>query len=420
MTAKVAITGVGLVTPVGISAESSFSALLSGKNGIVNLPELVKAGFPVTSAGVISEFEELVRKEPQAANTTSRKAVFGATALREALSQAGSSAATSGRGGIFLGVETGRININKLFSMFVDSGTQKCIDPKRFGEKSFRFLDKNEALSKHPYFVPNFLSELFGIKGEIRSVSNACSSSNQAIGEGFRKVALGQLDWAIVGGTDDMVDLYMLSGFYLLGALSTGYPPEKSSRPFDARRKGFVLGEGSGMLFIESLERALARKAKPIALIGGYSSGASGLKITETNPEGVLMAMKEAISQAGAGSDEIDYINAHGTGTAMNDAAETEAIKKYFGSRASAIPVNSTKSMIGHTIAAAGAIEAVVTAMSIQRGEIHPTVNIEFPDPELDLDYVSTGSRKLVIRNAISNSLGFAGVNSSLVFSKYN
>lgn len=414
----VAITGVGAVTPVGGNAPATFEALCSGTNGIQEIPRWKDAGFPICIGGVVDRPELFEREADVFATYHSRKAVFAVTAVREALAQAGEGACRSGRGGVFLGVETGRIDINTLFRMFTQSGTAKQIDPKLFGERSFRYLTPGEALSKQPFFLPSLLARVFGLCGEVRSLSNACSSANQAIGEAFRKVATGDLEWAITGGSDDMIDEYMAIGFHLLGALSTGMPAEESSRPFDARRKGFVLGEGAGMLVFESLPHALARGAKPLAIISGYGSGASASKITETSWEGIHQTMAAALAEGGVTPADIDYINAHGTGTPMNDPAETQAIRTLFGDRAGQVPISSTKSMTGHLIAAAGAVEAVVCTLSIAEGRIHPTRNLREQDSFCNLDYVPEGERRLPLRHALSNSLGFAGINSTLLFSR--
>ncbi|MBF0501031.1 MAG: beta-ketoacyl-[acyl-carrier-protein] synthase family protein [Candidatus Riflebacteria bacterium] len=436
----VAVTGIGAVTPVGATSAASFEAMCRGENGIRDIPKWKDAGFPITVGGAINNNDLFDREREIADAFQSRKAVFAVAALDEALKMARGKTPTrkdsdmnenanatpdsraeacrEGRGGIFMGVETGRIDIQKLFDMFRISGTRKGLDLKAFGEKSFQYLTPFEAVSKQPYFIPSLLARRFGLRGEIRAISNACSSANQAIGEGFRKVASGALDWAIVGGADDMLDEYMAIGFHLLGALSTGLPADASSRPFDAGHRGFVLGEGAGMLVIEPLERALERGAEPLALIAGYGSGASAGKITETSWEGIHQTMSAAVSEAGVALEDIDYINAHGTGTPMNDPAETLAIKHLFGDHAANIPVSSTKSMIGHLIAAAGAVEAVVCIESIRHGMIHPTRNLVRKDAACDLDYVAEGARRKILRNVLSNSLGFAGINSTVLFQR--
>ncbi|MFZ2958217.1 MAG: beta-ketoacyl-[acyl-carrier-protein] synthase family protein [Candidatus Ozemobacteraceae bacterium] len=421
----VAVTGIGAVTPLGLGANTTFDALCQGKNGIRDIPAWKDANFPVSVGGVIDADALFDQENSFAGVFHSRKAMFAIAALDEALMMArgcggmgktGSEACRDGRGGIFLGVETGRVDINKLFAMFCQAGTRKGLNLKAFGEKSFRYLTPEEALSKQPFFIPGLLARRFGLRGEIRAVSNACSSANQAIGEGYRKVASGALDWAIIGGADDMIDEYMAIGFHLLGALSTGLPADGSSRPFDADRKGFVLGEGAGMLVIEPLERALARGAEPLALISGYGAGASAGKITESSWEGIYQTMAAALAEGGVTLQDIDYINAHGTGTPMNDPAESRAIKELFGDHADNIPVSSTKSMIGHLIAAAGAVEAVVCVESLRRGMIHPTRNCLRRDANCPLDYVAEGARCKPLRNVLSNSLGFAGINSTILF----
>lgn len=414
----VAITGIGAVSAMGWGADALFEGLCECRNGIDYVPEWREAGFPVQVAGLVPDRERHAEEFPEIRPFHSRKALFAAAALREALRMAGPEACRHGQGGWFLGVETGRIRMKTLFDMYQQSGTPKGLDNRRFGEQSFRFLTAEEAFSKQPFFVPRLLARLHGLSGPVRAVSNACSSANQAIGEAFREVASGRLDWAVAGGADDMVDEYMAIGFTLLGALAVNVSPEAASLPFDAGRKGFVLGEGAGILILESLERAKARGARPLALISAYGSGASAAKITETTWEGIHQTMKAALAEADLQPGDIDYINAHGTGTPMNDPAETRAIKELMGDRAKQIPVNSTKSMIGHLIAAAAAVEAVVCVQSIHHGKVHPTRGLLRPDQHCDLDYVPVKARDVNIRHALSNSLGFAGINSTLVFSR--
>lgn len=415
----VVVSGVGLVCSAGIGAENAFEALCRGQNGIRDVPRWKKAGFPITIGGQVDDEDLFAREAAVFDEFRSRKAVFGVAAFKEAFQQAGGAdAIADGRGGVFLGVETGRIDIQKLFGMYTRAGTPAGIDPVRFGRDTFQYLTKGEILSKQPFFLPALLARTGQIRGEARSIANACSSANQAIGEAFRKISSGELDWAVAGGADDMIDEYMAIGFHLLGALSTDQPAEFASRPFDAKRKGFVLGEGAGILFLESAARAKARGVTSLALLRGYGSGASAGKITETSWEGIYQTMLGALDDAGCSADEIDYINAHGTATPMNDPAEAHAIQKLFGSRPREVVVNSTKSMIGHLIAASGAVEAVVTVQSILSGRVHPTRNLHNPDPTCQLGHVIGEFRTMPIRSALSNSLGFAGINSTLLFSR--
>lgn len=270
--------------------------------------------------------------------------------------------------------------------------------------------------------MPAWISMEYQLMGPNFAVNTACASSAYAIGLGYDMIRNGQADLVIAGGADSIINFEEVRGFNSLYALSVeNDPPEKASKPFSRNRDGFVIGEGAGVLIIESEESALKRKAHIHAEIAGYAFSSEGYNIMAPmkDGEGMAFTIEKAISNSGVSKDEVDYINAHGTSTDLNDRYETLAIKKVFGERAYHIPISSSKSMIGHTIGAAGAIESVITVMSIENGIIPPTINLDQPDPELDLDYVPNVARKKDIRVALSNSFGFGGHNATLVFRKY-
>jgi 3-oxoacyl-[acyl-carrier-protein] synthase II len=271
--------------------------------------------------------------------------------------------------------------------------------------------------------TPGHIAMRYGFKGPNYSVVSACASSAHAIGDAYRLIKYGDADIVIAGGAEAPITPIGLAGFCSMRALSTrNDEPEKASRPFDKERDGFVMAEGAGAVVLEELEHALKRGAKIYAEVVGYGATADAYHITAPHPEGegAVNSMRLAIEEAGISPEEVSYINAHGTSTPLNDAAETKAIKKLFGEYAYKIPVSSTKSMTGHLLGAAGAVEFIATVMSVYTDKIHPTRNYEFPDPECDLDYVPGTYRELTVNYALSNSFGFGGHNASLLVKKYS
>ncbi len=281
-----------------------------------------------------------------------------------------------------------------------------------------------------PFFVPMLIGNMaaghlsieFGLQGPSMTIVTACASATNAIGEALRLIQRGEADVVLCGGTEAPITALAFAGFCSMKAMSTEKEnPEQACRPFDKRRSGFVMGEGAGVLVLESLEHAEARGARVYAELAGYGSTSDAYHITSPVPggTGAARAMQKAIDDAGLSADEIDYINAHGTGTGPNDSAETEAIKSVFGSAASKLAISSTKSMTGHLMGAAGAIEAIICAMAINHGAIPPTTNYGEPDPECDLDYVANNSRQQEVKASLSNSLGFGGHNATIVLKKF-
>lgn len=420
---RVVITGTGLVTPLGIGAAETFDALCAGRSAVEALPEFKKAGFAVHIGARVKRADALIEKYPDAKKYSSRKLAFILRALDEALGQAAIEDFAGAECGLFLGIETSRIAFEKAFEIFrLSSGADFKVDYRLFGRECLGLLGREEIHNKFPFFIPGYIAARHNIKGPTLATSNACASSNYAIGEAFRRIRSGGLDIAVAGSCDEMIDAYILTGFSLLGALSMDNDrPSRASRPFDLDRSGFVLGEGGAVLVLEELEHARARGASVICELSGYASTSDADKITACRPDGGMLklAMQRAIEDAGLTTDDIDYINAHATSTRLNDASETRAIKSLFGERAKKLVVGATKSMIGHSVAAAGAIEAVVTALSIKNGICHPTINLETPDPACDLDYCPGAARRVDIFGAVSNSCGFSGGNSCLVLNRF-
>ena len=267
-----------------------------------------------------------------------------------------------------------------------------------------------------------FVSQRFGAKGPLNTIVTACAAGTQAIGEGVDLIRHGYSDIVLAGGVEALIGDTFFAGFSAMKAISTrNDPPQKASRPFDADRDGFIIGEGGALLILEELEHALARGAKIYAEVAGHSASADAYHVAAPHPdgEGAQNAMRWALEDAGIGIEDVDYINAHGTSTKLNDKTETYAIKKVFGEYAYNLAVNSTKSMIGHAFGGAGAIEAVVASLSVLNDMLHPTINYETPDPDCDLDYVPNEARAQTVNYALSNSFGLGGQNACLVIKKY-
>lgn len=419
----IVVSGLGAVTPLGLSAEETFRRLCAGENAIHTIPRLVEAGFPVTIGAQIDQVDELMDRHPDARRFGSRKLAYFLESLQEARTQSGIADFHGLRAGVFLGVETSRIPIARSFDIWKRaSGPDFHVDMKRFGDNCRNLLSRDEILNKFPAFLSIAVAAATGIQGPVMATSNACASANFAIGEAFRRMREGSLDVAIVGSADEMIDEYMITGFSLLRALSfENEHPDAACRPFDCRRSGFVLGEAGAALVLERLDHCLRRGGKPLAVLAGYGSSSDGHKITACHPQGAGLAdaMKRALEEGQLPLEDVGYINAHGTSTRLNDQAESRAIKSLFGPHAERIKVNATKSMIGHSVAAAGAVEAVVTVMTLREKIAHPTRNMESSDIGCGLDYCGHGAVAVDLPAALSNSCGFSGGNSCLAFRRY-
>ena len=394
---RVVITGMGVVSPVGIGTEEFWNALMAGKSGIGPITEFDPEGFPVRIAGEVKNFDAVKY-------VGDRKAKM---AVEDA--KLDMSVENPDRVGTIIGTGIGGINTM---------------------EETVHRIDTRGPAKVNPFAVPMMIANMaagqvsinFGLMGPVLADVTACASGNNAIGRATRTIQYGDADVMFAGGTEAAVAKTPMAGFAAMKALSSREcPPEEASCPFDVRRDGFVLGEGSGVLILEELEHAKKRGAHIYAEVIGYGSNGDAYHITAPRPGGELAArcMKKAIDDAGISPDDIDYINAHGTSTGLNDKNETKAIKDVLGKHAYGVVINSTKSMTGHLLGAAGAIEAIVCVLSIEHNKVHQTLNLKTPDPECDLDYVMGGGVSMDVDCAISNSLGFGGHNASLVVKKF-
>jgi len=420
---RLVVTGVGAVTALGHSADATFRGLCAGENGIRAIPALEAAGYPVTIGGAVPDTERLLATYPDAATYGSRKLAYALSALDEALAAAELSTLAGTACGAYFGVETSRVPFDVTYEFYRRSGREtNSVDYRAFGSTCRDLLAADKTHNKLPAFLPRHLAARYGMAGPLLATSNACASATYAIGQAMRHLRSGRVDMAVVGSADEMLDEYMIIGFSRLKALSSNNDhPDRAVRPFDVNRDGFVLGEGGAVLVLETLEHATRRRAPVLCEIRGFAATSDGEKITACHRHGAWLAqaMRRALADGGQTPDDIDYVNAHGTSTRLNDMSESRAIAAVFGERAPTVLVNSTKSMLGHTVAAAGAIEAVVTCLSLARGICHPTRNFERPDEGCHLNYCRDHAVEAPLRGAMSNSCGFSGCNSCLTFSRY-
>ena len=408
---RVVITGMAVTTPLGTGIDTFWNSLLQGKSGIRSITKFDTEKFTAKIAGEVPDFDPLDFIDKKEARRMDRFTQFAVAATDMALKDSGLDLEKTNRDQVAVIIGSGIGGIDTL-----ESQTKVLLErgPSRIS----------------PFFVPMMIGNMaagqvainFGFYGPNFTVVTACASATNAIGEAFRKLQIGDAEVAVTGGTEAPVTPLALSGFCAMKALSTrNEEPEKASRPFDADRDGFVMGEGAGILIMETLEHALQRGAHIYAEVAGYGATCDGYHITAPAPdgEGAFKCMKRAIEDAELLPTDIDYINAHGTSTEFNDRFESIAIKRVFGENKDKVAVSSTKSMTGHLLGAAGAIEAVVCVKAINAGEVPPTINLDNPGEECELDFVPNVSRKMHVNAAMSNSFGFGGHNATLIFKKY-
>jgi len=408
---RVVITGMGALTPLGQSVNEYWEALLQGKSGIDVMTLADPTAYPCRIAGEVSDFDPGQYINPKEARRMARFSQLAVAATGLALEDSGLDLSKEDpeRLGIVIGNGAGGLPTT---------------------EDNARLLVARGGMKMSPFFIPMILtnmaaanaSRVYGLKGYTSTIATACAAGNQAIGEAAVSIGRGAADVIMGGGCEAGISQLGLGGFNIIKALTRqNEPPEKASRPFDARRDGFVPAEGAAVLVLESLEHAMDRGADVLAEIAGYGVSSDAFHPVQPDEDGMgaARAIRFALGDAGMGPDDISYINAHGTSTPRNDLSETLAIKTVFGEQAYKIPVSSTKSMIGHALGGAGALEAVACVQSILSDEVHPTINYDFPDPECDLDYVPNVSRKLQVDTVLSNSFGFGGQNACLVFRRF-
>lgn len=417
---RVAVTGIGIVSPLGNDVASTWQHLLDGRSGIAHIQQFDAHAFPTSIAAEVKAFTPSYPKQTKHYRYAARFNQFSLEAAYEAMTMAG--IAPQKQNAKRWGVVVGSGMMTAEYE-YLQRFQQACAPD---GVPDWQRLEANADffhLSDFGKTCANtglaLLMQTFGMQGYATSVHTACASSGQALGLALQVIRRGEADYILAGGFDSMINPLGLSSFCLLGALSTyNETPETASRPFDGTRNGFVLGEGAAFLVLENWEKAKARNAVIYAELAGEGNSLSSYRITDSHPngDGAIQAIERALADAQVISKQVDYINAHGTSTKMNDLSETNAIKAVFGELAYQIPVSSTKGQTGHLIAAAGALEAALSVLSIHHSTIPKTANLTTPDPACDLDYVINGPREKSLGVVLSNSFGFGGSNSCLLF----
>ncbi|AUG57699.1 beta-ketoacyl-ACP synthase II [Acetivibrio saccincola] len=410
MKKRVVITGMGVISALGNELEKFWDAIKNGECGISTVTSFDASNLSTKVAAEVKDFDPTLYIDKKEVRRMDRFTQFALAATKMAIDMSG------------LDVE----KVDKYrFGVVVGSG----IGGIQTLETQHNVLIEKGPGRISPFFIPMMISNMaagriaiqYGAKGFNECVITACATSTNAVGDAFKVIQRGDADVIITGGAEASITPLSFAGFCSMKAMSTCEDPKAACRPFDAERDGFVMGEGAGILIIEELEHALKRGANIIAEIMGYAATNDAYHITAPDPEGEgsVMCMKMAIKDADLDVEDIDYINAHGTSTEFNDKFETKAIKTVFGEKAYKLPVSSTKSMTGHLLGAAGAVEAIISTLAIRDGFIPPTINYKTPDPECDLDYVPNKGRKADISCALSNSLGFGGHNATIIIKKY-
>jgi 3-oxoacyl-[acyl-carrier-protein] synthase II len=409
MTKRVAVTGFGAVTPVGNDAETTWQALLAGRSGVGPITTFDPRAFPVRIAALVKDFEA---PDGRVGRHLSRAGGFAYAAAVEAVASADlDDAYEPHERGLSIGGSMGRPRLEELVEM-------SCLMRDSDGRELYR-QSPSMVLERDQNVTPARIGTELGFEGPLLSVSTACTASAHSVGEGFRMIQEGDAKVVLAGGSDALTTWFDVLGFGLLGALTKDHEdePERASRPFDAERSGFVLGEGAVMVVLEDLAAARGRGARIYAEMVGYGSSLNAYRMTDPPPDGggVTLAIEKALDDSGMEREEIDYVAAHGTSTPGNDKTETLALKQAFGDHARRLAISSNKSMTGHLTCAAGALNVLVAARAIADGVVPPTINYEHPDPDCDLDYVPNESRELSPKGVLVNAFAFGGTNGCLV-----
>jgi len=433
MAERVVITGMGIVCPLGHDVETLWQAMLAGKSGMAKTTIFDASTFPSTFSAEVKDYDfAKYTKNPRLHKHSNRGSGFAIGATAQACKQAGIDIETSepadgidrSRLGIYLGAGEGSVDNDVFFGALVQAWDANAgkMDWGRWAQVAFGQMDAMRELEQEPNMPAAHIAMLTGARGPTRSCLTACAASTQAVGEAMMLIRRGDAEVMIAGGAHSMIHPLGLTGFNRLTALSTrNDSPQTASRPFSAGRDGFILGEGAAIIILESLTSAKKRPVQILAEVIGYGSSSDAFRVTDMHEEGrgAIQAMTAALVDAGISYRDVDYINTHGTSTAENDSIETKAIKDVFKEEAKNTPASSVKSMLGHLIGAAGAAELITCVLAIRDNIVPPTMNLNDPDPELDLDYVPNEPRKMQVDIAMNESFGFGGQNNVVIIRRY-
>jgi 3-oxoacyl-[acyl-carrier-protein] synthase II len=416
------------VTPLGHSVPETWQALWQGRSGIARITLFDSAHFPTKIGAEVKNWNAAkIYSLGELIDGMGRNTQFAMVAAQEAVRDAGLEVGKNvspRRCGVYMGSGEGAVEFDRFMGLIHQSSQDQEVNGGAFIQGGACCFNSVAELEQEPNMASMHIATAMGVIGPNQNCLTACAASSQAIGEATEIIRRGDADVMVSGGAHSMLHPLGLTGFNLLTALSTSYADEpwRASRPFDAKRDGFILGEGAGILILEELEHAKKRGAKIYGELVGYGSTADAYRITDSHPDGrgAIAAIKQALHDAAMTPGDVDYINAHGTSTQVNDSVETKAIKEVFQERAAQTPVSSNKSIMGHLIAAAGAVELIASLMTIRDGVIAPTLNYENPDPDCDLDYVPNVARQKKVNVVLSNSFGFGGQNISLIVKKFS
>ncbi|MHB8969436.1 MAG: beta-ketoacyl-[acyl-carrier-protein] synthase family protein [Pirellulaceae bacterium] len=425
MRRRVVVTGIGCINPMGHDVETMWSGLKEGKSGVGYTSIFDASTFPTRISAEVRNWDvSRIGEDLEAWKNRGRHTCFAAGAARQAINVAGvlDSGLDPERFGVYLGSGEGSQNFFSFADMMAAAIEEGSFDLQRFIKRGLETLNPAAELEQEPNMPAGHMAAMFDARGPNVNCLTACAASSQAVGEATEIIRRGDADVMLSGGTHSMIHPLGVTGFSLLTALSQrNDEPTRASRPFDRLRDGFVIGEGAAMVVLEDLERASRRGAHIFGEIVGYGATADAYRITDIHPQGrgAIACMRMALQDAGLSSADVHYVNAHGTSTAVNDRVETLACKEVFGERARQVPISSTKSMMGHLIAAAGVTELIVCLMAMRDQVLPPTINQENPDPDCDLDYVPNAAREARCDVALNNSFGFGGQNITIIARRF-
>ena len=426
MRRRVVVTGIGMVNPMGHDPQTVWSGLREGHSGVAPTTLFDASGFPTKISAEVKGWDLAAAGErPEDWKNVGRHTQFAVGAAKQAVADSGVTETLTDprRFGVYLGSGEGNQDFDTFSRMMIAALADGTYDVAKFVAAGLEMLDPSKELEQEPNMPAAHLASLFDAQGPNFNCLTACAASSQAVGEATEIIRRGEADVMLAGGTHSMIHPFGVTGFNLLTALSeSNDEPTRASRPFDLKRNGFVLGEGSAMVILEEFDAARRRGATIYGEVVGYGTTADAYRITDIPPDGHggIAAMRMAIADAGLQPDQIAYVNAHGTSTRVNDKVETKACHDVFGELAPKVPVSSTKSMMGHLIAAAGVTEMIVCLLAMRDSVLPPTINYENPDPECDLDYVPNEAREAGIRYALNNSFGFGGQNVTLCLNRFD